>query len=82
MATTTTPFTYTVEEAKKIIDNNKESITPTKSGTFTVNCLISFINKEIKEQAKKEKEAAKKDLLCSRIIKKKEKTLYCGGGLI
>ena len=82
MATTSTPFTYTVEEAKEIIDSKKELIMPTKSGTFTVNVLISFINKEIKEQAKKEKEEAKKDLLCSRITKKKYKTLYCAGGLI
>ena len=82
MATTSTPFTYTVEAAKQIIDNNKEQIMPTKSGTFTVNCLISFINKEIKEKAKEEKEAAKKDLQSSRITKKKYKTLYSNGGLI
>ena len=82
MQQTTTPFTYTVEAAKKIIDNNKEQIMPTKSGTFTVNVLISFINKEIKEQAKKEKEEAKKDLQSSRITKKNAKTLYSGGGLI
>ena len=82
MATTSTPFTYTVEEAKEIIDSKKELIMPTKSGTFTVNILISFINKEIKEREKQAKEKAKKDLQSSRITKKNAKTLYCGGGLI
>ena len=82
MATTSTPFTYTVEAAKQIIDNNKEQIMPTKSGKFTVNCLISFINKEIKKREKERKEQEQKDLQSSRIIKKKEKTLYSNGGLI
>ena len=82
MSNTATPFTYTVDEAKKIIDNNKESIPATKTGKFTVNCLIAFINKAIKEKAKQEKEEAKKDLLSSRITKKKEKSLYSQGGLI
>ena len=82
MANTDTPFTYTVEEAKALIDNNKEQIMPTKSGKYTVNCLISFINKKIKEREKQEKEQEKKDLLCSRITKKNIKTLYKGGGLI
>ena len=82
MATTSTPFTYTVEEAKQIIDNNKEQIMPTKSGKYTVNCLISFINKEIKKREKERKEQEQKDLQSSRITKKKEKTLYSGGGLI
>ena len=82
MATTATPFTYSVEEAKAIIDNNKEQIMPTKSGKYTVNILISFINKEIKEREKQAKEQARKDLLHSRITKKNAKTLYCAGGLI
>ena len=82
MSKTETPFTYTVEEAKEIIDNNKEQIMPTKTGKYTVNCLIAFINKAIKEKAKQEKEEQKKDLLCSRITKKTTKTLYCKGGLI
>ena len=82
MKNTATPFTYTVEEAKTLIDINKEEIMPTKSGKYTVNILISFINKKMKERAKQEKEEEKKDLLCSRITKKKTKRLYYNGGLI
>ena len=75
MSVTDTPFTYNVNEAKQIIDNNKEQIPATKSGKFTVNILISFINKEIRKREKEKKEEEQKDLLCSRIARKKQNSL-------
>ena len=71
MQQTSTPFTYTVEEAKQIIDSNKESIMPTKSGKFTVNLLITFINKFLKNKEKEQKREQKSN-----------KKLYSQGGLI
>ena len=71
MEQTDTPFTYTIAEAKSIIDSNKESIMPTKSGKFTVNLLITFINKFLKNKEKEQKREQKSN-----------KKLYSQGGLI